>query len=193
MAEPRRLERCCVCDDPTGRAGAGEDSIFCERCEVGPFCEECAKGHACVASKPMAKPTPADWQTAHAVNDMNHDDDALPGTPTLAMMAQASAEAHAAERIKYEEALVTVRFLHKQSAEERKAVAAFRVRAGKFHGAVCRDFRRIVDYLEAANRRLGICIHCGVRAPAMAVLPDHTPDCLLAADVARVEALIGKP
>ncbi len=37
------IERCHECDDPTGRAGIGEDSLYCDEGEcdgVGPFCEE---------------------------------------------------------------------------------------------------------------------------------------------------------
>lgn len=39
------LERCYVCDDPTGRAGRNEDSIYVIRQvddeEVGPLCPDC--------------------------------------------------------------------------------------------------------------------------------------------------------
>lgn len=44
------LERCYICDEPTGRAGRCDDSIFVEIIkergfdlgeEVGPLCEEC--------------------------------------------------------------------------------------------------------------------------------------------------------
>ncbi len=48
----RPLEMCVVCDDPTGRAGRGEDSIYCDVCEVvgvnilcGPFCADCYDIH----------------------------------------------------------------------------------------------------------------------------------------------------
>ena len=34
------LEYCCECDQPTGRAGRGDDSLFTEDDE-GPFCWEC--------------------------------------------------------------------------------------------------------------------------------------------------------
>ena len=36
-------EHCCSCDEPTGRAGAAEDSLFIkiDGDWVGPFCEEC--------------------------------------------------------------------------------------------------------------------------------------------------------
>jgi len=35
------LERCCVCDQPTGKAGRADDSIYIE---IGPLCDECADG-----------------------------------------------------------------------------------------------------------------------------------------------------
>ena len=39
-----------MCDDTTGRAGRGEDSIYCDICEEydkpsGPFCPDCWDGH----------------------------------------------------------------------------------------------------------------------------------------------------
>lgn len=37
------LERCSLCDEFTGRAGRGEDSIYLED-DTGPFCEECSDG-----------------------------------------------------------------------------------------------------------------------------------------------------
>ncbi len=39
------FELCCECGAFTGRGGAGEDSLFCEWCEVGPFCEDCFELH----------------------------------------------------------------------------------------------------------------------------------------------------
>ena len=36
-----QLEHCSICDDPTGRAGIGDDSIFYLDDEIGPLCEEC--------------------------------------------------------------------------------------------------------------------------------------------------------
>ena len=41
------LEYCCECDQPTGRAGRGEDSIYVAYPdkEIGPLCEECRKKH----------------------------------------------------------------------------------------------------------------------------------------------------
>jgi hypothetical protein len=40
-----RLEYCCECDQPTGRAGRGDDSIYVinalTKDEVGPLCPEC--------------------------------------------------------------------------------------------------------------------------------------------------------
>lgn len=38
-------EHCIVCDDPTGRSGRGEDSLYCEYCDIGPFCPECFDEH----------------------------------------------------------------------------------------------------------------------------------------------------
>jgi hypothetical protein len=37
-------ERCCMCDDATGRAGKGDDSIYCN-CGAGPFCLDCWHDH----------------------------------------------------------------------------------------------------------------------------------------------------
>ncbi len=37
---PENLERCISCGDPTGKAGAGEDSLYCSKCENGPYCSE---------------------------------------------------------------------------------------------------------------------------------------------------------
>lgn len=34
-----KLERCCKCDSATGKAGAGDDSLYTE--SDGPFCEDC--------------------------------------------------------------------------------------------------------------------------------------------------------
>ena len=39
MAE-RPIERCCVCDDPTGKLGFGDGSLYTESGN-GPFCESC--------------------------------------------------------------------------------------------------------------------------------------------------------
>lgn len=36
-----RYEICSVCSCETGKAGIGEDSIYCDVCECGPFCDEC--------------------------------------------------------------------------------------------------------------------------------------------------------
>lgn len=43
---PLPIERCCLCDEPTGRAGRGEDSIYINLpyAEVGPLCETCQSG-----------------------------------------------------------------------------------------------------------------------------------------------------
>jgi hypothetical protein len=39
------LETCCRCDEPTGKAGAFEDSLYCTTCWNGPFCEGCYEQH----------------------------------------------------------------------------------------------------------------------------------------------------
>ena len=33
------IELCCKCDDPTGRAGRHEDSLYAG--DFGPYCEDC--------------------------------------------------------------------------------------------------------------------------------------------------------
>ena len=35
------IELCSECEEPTGRAGAGEDSLYSDDGETGPFCEGC--------------------------------------------------------------------------------------------------------------------------------------------------------
>jgi hypothetical protein len=37
------IERCCVCDDPTGRAGSADDSLYTSE-GIGPFCLSCYDG-----------------------------------------------------------------------------------------------------------------------------------------------------
>jgi len=39
------LEMCCVCGEPTGRAGMADDSIYCGACDRGPFCSTCFLYH----------------------------------------------------------------------------------------------------------------------------------------------------
>ena len=39
------VEYCCACDEPTGRAGKGDDSLYCEVCGRGPYCSECFEEH----------------------------------------------------------------------------------------------------------------------------------------------------
>ena len=41
-----RLEYCFCCGEPTGHAGAGDGSIYCE-CDAGPLCDECWELHNC--------------------------------------------------------------------------------------------------------------------------------------------------
>ena len=40
-----RLERCSVCDMPTGRAGLGDDSLYFDETD-GPYCLECYENAA---------------------------------------------------------------------------------------------------------------------------------------------------
>lgn len=37
-------EYCCDCKEPTGKAGVGDGSIYCD-CGKGPFCEGCYDDH----------------------------------------------------------------------------------------------------------------------------------------------------
>jgi hypothetical protein len=41
----REIERCVECDEPTGRAGRDDDSLYCDVCGAGPFCEKCYDEH----------------------------------------------------------------------------------------------------------------------------------------------------
>ena len=41
----RPLELCFICDEPTGRAGKGEDSLYCDECDKGPCCPDCFRKH----------------------------------------------------------------------------------------------------------------------------------------------------
>lgn len=45
MSEPKTIERCSECDEPTGNAGAGEDSLFLPDGR-GPMCWECYEFHS---------------------------------------------------------------------------------------------------------------------------------------------------
>lgn len=47
-----RKELCANCGDPTGRAGKGEDSIYCVNCDFGPLCEACADEDCPECGKP---------------------------------------------------------------------------------------------------------------------------------------------
>lgn len=49
---PMNIETCCRCNEPTGRAGAGDDSLY-TAFGRGPFCQECfdeIKCHGCEGS-----------------------------------------------------------------------------------------------------------------------------------------------
>jgi len=45
-------EECVACGEFTGRAGAGEDSIYCDPCDRGPLCEGCGYQHYGHEDKP---------------------------------------------------------------------------------------------------------------------------------------------
>jgi hypothetical protein len=60
MARTQRIERCIVCDDPTGKAGACEDSLYDEH-GTGPFCEECWEQHQAGAQAMTAPTCPTCW------------------------------------------------------------------------------------------------------------------------------------
>jgi hypothetical protein len=38
-------EECFICGDLTGRAGQGEDSLYCDECDKGPYCPDCFRKH----------------------------------------------------------------------------------------------------------------------------------------------------
>jgi hypothetical protein len=62
-----KYEYCCKCDEATGRAGAGDDSLYTEH--DGPFCEACYPEATSPAAQPPSPPpeckTEAE-QTAYA-------------------------------------------------------------------------------------------------------------------------------
>jgi len=45
-----KYEYCCNCSEPTGKAGAGDDSLYTDH--DGPFCEDCFPDK----EKPQRKP-----------------------------------------------------------------------------------------------------------------------------------------
>ena len=45
-----KYEYCCNCSEPTGKAGAGDDSLYTDN--DGPFCEDCFPDK----EKPQRKP-----------------------------------------------------------------------------------------------------------------------------------------
>lgn len=55
------IERCAICDEPTGRAGRGEDSLFVE--DKGPFCSGCFEDICGLCGEPGADkiPHPVYW------------------------------------------------------------------------------------------------------------------------------------
>lgn len=69
----RPLEYCCICDEPTGRAGKAEDSLYLETDE-GPFCLECWEEMRCSSCNGEGK-------IPHCANSNGHTD-YLTGFPT---------------------------------------------------------------------------------------------------------------
>ena len=45
MKQAVRYEKCCVCGENTDKAGIGDDSLYCDTCDAGPFCEQCWDEH----------------------------------------------------------------------------------------------------------------------------------------------------
>lgn len=45
MMDRRPYEECFICGELTGRAGKSDDSIYCEKCDLGPFCVDCFDEH----------------------------------------------------------------------------------------------------------------------------------------------------
>ena len=59
-------ERCCFCDEPTGKAGAGDGSLYLDD-GYGPFCERCFESHerAYRAAEAAAAARIAEVEKAH--------------------------------------------------------------------------------------------------------------------------------
>jgi len=55
MTEAQDLEYCTECGSPTGKAGRGEDSLYCDDCDLGPFCEDCYDKHQSPHTQTQAK------------------------------------------------------------------------------------------------------------------------------------------
>jgi len=41
------LEECCLCGEYTGNAGRGDGSIYCDKCDTGPYCSDCIVDEKC--------------------------------------------------------------------------------------------------------------------------------------------------
>ena len=63
-----RIERCCACDEPTGRAGAADDSLFTDNEGIGPFCVCCYDGARHVESVLLPTITSLRAEAAEAEN-----------------------------------------------------------------------------------------------------------------------------
>ena len=49
------LETCCECGGETGKAGRGEDSLYCPECDAGPFCPRCYDHHMVGEYEPLVE------------------------------------------------------------------------------------------------------------------------------------------
>ena len=54
----QRIERCCECDEPTGKAGRLDDSLYDDG--EGPFCEDCF--HKRLAKKAREEQAVSAWE-----------------------------------------------------------------------------------------------------------------------------------
>jgi hypothetical protein len=71
----KSYEYCFLCDRETGKAGAVDDSIYCQHCyedgEDGPFCEECWTAHIKGHERSQTKLTTANETLATYVTQNN--------------------------------------------------------------------------------------------------------------------------
>lgn len=54
MGEMMKLEYCIVCNEPTGKAGIDEDSLY-DTDGSGPYCEHCFERYALAALEKREK------------------------------------------------------------------------------------------------------------------------------------------
>ena len=95
MHSPRPLEYCFICGEPTGRAGQGDGSLYCE-CDRGPFCEECWEKHhasdAKVADLLEALEEIAEGKGAYSLDKLTHAKNVIENLTTIAKQAMAKAK-----------------------------------------------------------------------------------------------------